>query len=116
MTDRSVYAVFLHQGALEALGIAIKPYLIESNAGPHLQCAEVDSAGSLFEMLLVGRDNEGRSVEVQLMIPIAMIKLVIAIRKDGDFGFGPRAAGAETPVAAGAGPAPSTVPPGAAAT
>lgn len=120
MTDRTVYAVFLHPGAVDALGPAIKPYLLDSPAGPHLQAVEVDSAGSLFEAVLVGRDNEGRTLEVELMIPIAMIKLVISVRKDEDFGFGSRASrGApaeETPSAAGAGPAPSTVAPGAAAT
>ena len=123
MTDRNVYAVFLHPGAMDALGPAIKPYLIESSAGPHLQCVEVDSAGSLFEAVLVGRDDAGRTLEVELMIPIAMIKLVISVRNDEAFGFGSRAARAaaagaaeSTPSAAGAGPAPSTVAPGAAAT
>lgn len=120
MSDRTVYAVFLHPGAIDALGPAIKPYLIESSAGPHLQAVEVDSAGSLFEAVLVGKDNEGRTLEVELMIPIAMIKLVISVRKEEEFGFGSRAgrsAPAEaTPAAAGAGPAPSTVAPGAAAT
>lgn len=117
MSDRKVYAVFLHPGALDALGTAIKPYLIESSAGPHLQCVEVDSAGALFEAVLEGRDNQGHTLEVELMIPIAMIQLVISVRRDEEFGFGPRAshsAGANdsTPPAAGA--APSTVAPGAA--
>ena len=120
MSDRNVYAVFLHPGAIDALGPAIKPYLIDSPAGPHLQAVEVDSAGSLFEAVLVGRDNEGRTLEVELMIPIAMIRLVISVRKDEDFGFGSRAGRAapaeSTPAAEGAGPAPSTVAPGAAAT
>jgi hypothetical protein len=119
MSDRNVYAVFLHPGAIDALGPAIKPYLIDSPAGPHLQAVEVDSAGSLFEAVLVGRDNEGRTVEVELMIPIAMIKLVISVRKDEEFGFNSRTArGAadSTPAAEGASPAPSTVAPGAAAT
>jgi hypothetical protein len=121
MSDRNVYAVFLHPGAVDALGPAIKPYLIESNAGPHLQCVEVDSAGALFEAVLVGRDNEGRTLEVELMIPIAMIKLVISVRKDEEFGFGNRpgrgaTASDPSPAASGASPAPSTVAPGAAAT
>ena len=121
MADRNVYAVFLHPGAVDALGPAIKPYLLESPAGPHLQCVEVDSAGSLFEAVLVGQDNEGRTLEVELMIPIAMIKLVISVRRDEEFGFGTRTSRATptadaSPSASGAGPAPSTVAPGAAAT
>ena len=120
MAERNVYAVFLHTGAVDALGPAIKPYMIDSPAGPHLQCVEVDSAGSLFEAVLVGQDNEGRSMEVELMIPIAMIKLVISVRRDEEFGFGNRttrqAVEDASPAAAGASPAPSTVAPGAAAT
>ena len=121
MTDRSAFAVFLHPQAIDALGVAIKPYLIDSPAGPHLQCVEVDSGGALFEMTLIGKNGEGRTVEVELMVPIAMIKLVISVRREGDFGFGAREAAAaeaalaaETPIAAGASVAPSTVPPGAA--
>lgn len=123
MSDRSAYAVFLHPQAIEALGPAIQPYLLDSPAGPHLQCVEVDSGGALFEMTLVGKNAEGRTVEVELMVPIGMIRLVISVRREGDFGFGPReAAAAEaavataSPVAEGAAPAPSTVAPGAAST
>jgi hypothetical protein len=124
MSDRSAYAVFLHPQAIETLGIAIKPYLVDSPAGAHLQCVEVDSGGALFEMTLIGRNGEGRTVEVELMVPIGMVQLVISVRRDGDFGFGPREAAAaaaatapvETPAAAGATPAPSTVAPGAAST
>lgn len=115
MTERNVYAVFLHPGAMDALGPAIKPYLIESTAGPHLQAVEVDSAGALFEAVLIGRDNEGRTLEVELMIPIAMIKLVISVRKDEEFGFGSRAGRNAPAEASPAAAAPSTVAPGAAA-
>jgi len=117
MTDRSVFAVFLHQPAIEALGAAIKPYLVESPAGPHLQCVEIDSGGALFEMRLVGKDEAGKTVEVDLMLPIAMIKLVLSVRRDGEFGFGLRKPGPiATPAADGVVAAPSTVAPGAAAT
>lgn len=87
MPDRSAFAVFLHQQAIDALGAAIKPYLIDSPAGPHLQCVEVDSGGALFEMTLVGKNAEGQSVEVELMLPIAMVKLVVSVKRDDDFGF-----------------------------
>lgn len=122
MSERNVYAVFLHSGAIEALGPVVKPYLVESSAGPHLQAVEVDSAGALFEAVLLGQDNEGKRLEVELMIPMAMIKLVIAVRREEEFGFGSRLSHsapadkpAVTPVASGATPAPSAVAPGAAA-
>lgn len=116
MTDRSVFAVFLHQPAIEALGAAIKPYLVESPAGPHLQCVNIDSGGALFEMLLVGKNNEGQTVEVELMVPVGMIKLVVSVRREGEFGFGSHEPiGAATPASTGVSAAPSTVAPGAAA-
>ena len=90
MADRSAFAVFLHQQAIDALGPAIKPYLIDSPAGPHLQCVEVDGGGALFEMTLVGKNAEGRAVEVELMLPIGMVKLVVSVRHEDEFGFGPR--------------------------
>lgn len=113
MADRT-YAVFFHPQALEALGAVITPYLSQSPAGPYLACAEVDSGGALFEMTLIGRDGEGRPVEVDLMVPTGMVKLVISIRRDGDFGFGPHEPGiVPTPPPT---PPPSTAAPGAAAT
>ena len=90
MTDRSAFAVFLHQQAIDALGLAIKPYLADSPAGAHLQCVEVDSGGALFEMTLVGKNAEGKTVEVELMVPIGMVKLVVSVRHEGEFGFGRR--------------------------
>lgn len=92
MTDRSAFAVFLHQQGIDALGLAIKPYLVDSPAGPHLQCVEVDSGGALFEMTLVGKNAEGKTVEVELMVPIGMVKLVVSVRQEGEFGFGRREA------------------------
>jgi hypothetical protein len=102
MPDRSAFAVFLHQQAIDALGAAIKPYLIDSPAGPHLQCVEVDSGGALFEMTLVGKNAEGQAVEVELMVPVGMVKLVVSVKREDDFGFqrrGEAAATAPSPVA-----------------
>jgi hypothetical protein len=125
--DRTAYAVFLHPQAIEALGPAITPYLSDSPAGPHLACAEIDSGGALFEMTLVGTDPQGHPVEVDLMIPTNMVKLVVSIRRDEDFGFGVRETPVAVPVTVAAPatepasappptPPPSTAAPGAAAT
>jgi hypothetical protein len=89
MNDATVYAVFLHPQGLESLGAAIKPYLVEGPAGPHLLCAEVDSGGALFEMTLHGKDAQGKRVEVELMVPTGMVMLVVSVRRDESFGFGP---------------------------
>jgi hypothetical protein len=113
MTDQSMFAVFLHEQAVEALGGAIVPYLVDSPAGKHLMCAEIDSGGALFEMLLIGRNERGEAVEVELMLPVGMVKLVISVRREGEFGFGPRSAKA---AATAPGPAPASMAPGAAST
>lgn len=87
MTEKSMVAVFLHVQALEALGAAIKPYLSEGPAGPHLLCREVEAGGALIEVSMEGRDKDGNAVELELMIPTGFIRLVVSVRSDGDFGF-----------------------------
>ena len=87
MTDQTLYAVFIHQTAIEALGEPIKPYLSDGTYGPHVVCREIDSGGAFFEMTIEGRDNSGRLVEVELMIPSAMVKMVVSTHSDGLFGF-----------------------------
>ncbi|HTD29452.1 MAG TPA: hypothetical protein VK660_08705 [Xanthomonadaceae bacterium] len=87
MTDQTLYAVFIHHGALEALGDAIKPYLTNGPHGPHVVCREIDSGGAFFEMLLEGTNSEGRNVALELMLPSAMIQMVVSTHSDGAFGF-----------------------------
>ena len=88
MSDKPMYAVFLHPQAVETLGEAIKPYLTETAGGPHLICAELDTGGALCEMLLHGKDANGAAVEVELMLPLGMIMLVVSVRNNGAaFGF-----------------------------
>lgn len=87
MPDLTLYAVFFHPAALEALGEAIKPYLSDGPYGPHVVCREVDSGGAFFEMTIEGRDSEGRLIEVELMVPSAMVRMVLSTHSDGLFGF-----------------------------
>ena len=82
-----MFAVFIHAGALEALGEPIKPYLTNGPHGPHVVCREIDSGGAFFEMLLEGTAADGREVELQLMIPSAMVQMVVSTHSDGAFGF-----------------------------
>ena len=87
MPDSSRYAVFLFPQALEALGEAIKPYLQDGPAGPHVPCVEVDTAGAFIELTLEGRDDNGREVALELMVPGNMVRMIVSARSDGAFGF-----------------------------
>lgn len=93
MNESSGYAVFFFPQALEALGEAIKPYLQDSPAGPHLLCKAIDTGGALLEMTLEGITAEGKSVQLELMVPGSMVRMIVSSSNDGSFfGFGPRVA------------------------
>lgn len=111
MSEPTEYAVFFFPPALEALGDAIKPYLQDGPAGPHVPCREVDTAGAFIELTLEGRTPDGREVELELMVPGNMVRMIVSARSDHGFGFATRsrpmlepgmqdAAPAEAPVAA----------------
>lgn len=91
MNDNYGYAVFFFPQALEALGEAIKPFLQDGAAGPHVVCSEVDTGGALIEMSLQGRNPEGKSIELQLMVPSGMVRMIVSTHSDEMFGFGPHA-------------------------
>ena len=92
MNDTTGYAVYLFPQALEALGDAVKPYLQEGPGGLHVLCREVDTGGALIEMTLDGLDADGKPVQLELMIPSNMVRMIVSARSDGAFGFGPRIA------------------------
>ena len=85
------YAVFFFPQALEALGDAIKPYLVEGQGGLHVLCREIDTAGALIEMTLDGQSADGKPMQIELMVPQSMVRMVVSARGDGLFGFAPRA-------------------------
>ncbi len=87
MSDVTLYAVFFHPAAIEALGEPIKPYLSDGPFGPHVVCREIDSGGAFFEMTLEGRDSQNHQIEVELMIPTPMVRMVISTHSDEAFGF-----------------------------
>ncbi|WP_147652777.1 hypothetical protein [Vulcaniibacterium gelatinicum] len=87
MNEARGYAVFFFPQALEVLGEAIRPYLSDGPAGPHLLCAEVDAGGPLAELILEGRTPDGREIALELMVPTNMIRMVVSARSDGVFGF-----------------------------
>jgi hypothetical protein len=90
MNDANGYAVFFFPQALEALGEAIKPYLQDSPAGPHVLCNAIDTGGSLIEMTMRGNTDEGKLVVLELMVPVSMVLMIVSTQSDGSFGFGPR--------------------------
>lgn len=92
MVDDTEYAVYLHPGALESLGEAITPFLTQGPHGPHLLCTEIDTGGALCEMCVQSPGTEGGRQCSEVMIPIAMIRLVLSVGVAGDrFGFRQRA-------------------------
>ncbi len=91
MANGSGYAVYFFPQALEVLGEAIKPYLLDGPAGPHVLCHGVDTGGSLIEMNLRGHDGEDAAVELELMIPTGMVRMIASAHSDEMFGFGPHA-------------------------
>ena len=90
MNESAGYAVFFFPPALEALGDAIKPYLQDGPAGPHVPCREVDTGGAFIEMTLEGRTADGRAIALELMVPGNMVRMIVSARSDGTFGFQPR--------------------------
>ena len=106
MKGSSGYAVFFFPQALEALGDAIKPYLQDGPAGPHVPCREVDTAGAFIELTLEGRTPEGRQVELELMVPGNMVRMIVSARSDGEFGFYDRNRALSPPIEPGLPPSP----------
>ncbi|MEO5566482.1 MAG: hypothetical protein ABIR05_07480 [Luteimonas sp.] len=91
MNESSGYVVFFFPQALEALGEAIKPYLQDAPAGPHVLCREIDTGGALIEMTLEGLGSDGTATQVELMVPGSMVRMIVSSQSDGNFGFAPRA-------------------------
>lgn len=91
MNGKNGYAVFFFPQALEALGEAIKPYLQDGPAGQHVLCSGVDTGGSLIELSLDGTARDGNAVELELMVPSGMVRMIVSAHSDEMFGFGPHA-------------------------
>ena len=87
MNESPGFAVFFFPQALDALGEAIKPYLQDGPAGLHVPCREVDTGGAFIEMTLEGRAPDGRAVELELMVPGNMVRMIVSAHSDNEFGF-----------------------------
>ena len=87
MTDAANYAVFLYPQAIEALGPPIKPYLQESANGQHIVCMEIDASGPFFEMTLLGQGAKGQPLQLEIMVPASMVRLVMSMHGEHEIGF-----------------------------
>jgi hypothetical protein len=105
MNDPQGYFVFFHAQALEALGAPIQPYLLGEGENKHILCREVDTGGALIEMTLSGQTQDGRTVQIELMVPGAMVRMIVSAHGDEQFGFQPRFMAAPTQASPPMGPA-----------
>ena len=88
MAEQRIYAVYFHSPSLDVLGDAVKPYLTDAPEGKHLRCKEIDSAGGFFECELAGAGPDGKPLDVDMLIPSSMIRLVVSLSgSEIDFGF-----------------------------
>ncbi|TWH99054.1 hypothetical protein IP90_03233 [Luteimonas cucumeris] len=109
MNGTEGYAVFFFPQALEALGEAIKPYLMQADkAEPWVLCHQIDTAGALLEMTLQGHNAEGAPVEIELMVPNSMVRMIVSARSDEVFGFSPHRFTKVAPAASAIPAAPAT--------
>lgn len=81
------YAVFLFPQAMEALADTIKPYLTQAPGGVHIRCTDVDTSGAFVQMHFLTQDKQGNPLEMSLMIPGAMVRLIASVRGEHEFGF-----------------------------
>lgn len=101
MNDSRGYAVFFFPQAIEALGGALKPYLQGEEGAEFVSCREIDTGGAFIKMILDGRTPGGDAVELELMVPAAMVRMVVSARSEEAFGFGPRPAPMPVPSESG---------------
>ncbi len=101
MKGSSGYAVFFYPQALEALGEAIKPYLQDSQGGPHVVCHEIDTAGAFVEMSMSAVAGDGQQVTLDLLVPTGMVRMIVSSQQPGSFGFRPHTPVATAPSAQG---------------
>lgn len=71
-----------------------------------MPCREVDTGGAFVEMTLEGRAPDGRTVELELMVPGSMVRMIVSARADAEFGFYDRAKSVATAIKEAVEPAP----------
>jgi hypothetical protein len=82
------HTVLLFPQAVETLGEALSAYVAGGPLGPHIVCRQVNASGAFFEMIFDGKDEAGKPVEIEVMVPHGFIRMVLSIREEGGIGFG----------------------------
>ena len=87
----SGYIVYFFPPAIEALGAPALP-LMQKGEGEGAEhffvCKEVDTAGALVELTIEGKDAKGQVTDIELMIPMNMVRMIVSAHGDGaGFGF-----------------------------
>lgn len=108
------YAVFLFENAYETLGDAIAPFLVDGPGGRQICCRSVDTGGAFLEMLVDGVTDGDERVEIELIVPIGMVRMIVSTRGRSSFGFTVQHEAAPTglPVVGPEAPAPMAPPAG----
>ena len=65
----------------------MKPYLTDGPFGEHVRCTRIDTSGALFQMFISALDVGGNPIEYEIMIPVAMVRLVLSAHDEQEFGF-----------------------------
>lgn len=91
MNDAHGYVVFFFPQALEVLGEPFRHYLLGAPGAEHVLCREIDTGGAFISMMIDGQTKDGRPVQIQLMVPSSMVRMVVSAQGDEAFGFRPRA-------------------------
>lgn len=81
------YSVYLVDKAADALGPIVAPFLKKDDSGDHFIASEVDTGGSFCELTLHGQSAEGTPLNVEIMIPMGMIRLIISDTLQERIGF-----------------------------
>lgn len=100
MSEAGGYAVFLFPAAIEALGEAITPFLVDSPMGPHIPCRDLDAGGALMQLGVLTQGHDGHQQRMTLMLPSSMVRLVLSRTASPSFGFGPRTQVVQPPAVA----------------
>mgnify|MGYP003514689956 FL=1 len=87
MADQPAYAVMFHEGALKALGEAVRPYLKPGELGPYLLAKRIEPAMPFTLLVVEIPTSEHGTLEFEVQVPSTFIKLILNISKHRPLGF-----------------------------
>jgi len=82
------YGVLLFDDAAKQIENPLKPFLRkEDRIGYYFNCKAIDASGPLFHMTVESDKLLKDSVEAEIQIPYAFIKVVVSSSRKNPFGF-----------------------------